>query len=497
MKRAAIIAAVLCLLLSGCVPLTSELHPLDSQYEMPLPNEEPAEPAIGDAVAGRTVEATLYFPSADSQGLVPAQASVFVAGGDTLPRRLAEALLETDPPKGAQPVAPEGTSVLSVLCSGGAAVVNLSIDARGEQAGKALLLMRAAIVRTLCGASGVSAVDVLAAGRAEWPFELPSGAGMAGQGSVSAQWAQAQAEDGQAKDGETAVERAAVLYYPSRDGRHIIPQLQALTITGGDAITPALDALTAGEGINAALMPALPDADNPLVTSADIVTLASGLRVVRLTFDGNLAAILERARLSAWQTYAAITCTLTEFIPGLDGVQIYVGDGQLTRLDTPRGEIALTGGVMTREMFERMIGVLSTIYMTASDGSLKPLGRAMAPEDVVSPRMLIAPLFGEPAAWEENTARVIPDGLSVDDLLGVRLEDGEATLNFSAAFYAGCQRLTPQQERNLIYALVNTLTERDDVKSVRFQIEGETVSALAHDINLLGPLMRNPGLIRE
>ncbi|MBR4441757.1 MAG: GerMN domain-containing protein, partial [Clostridia bacterium] len=150
MKRAAIIAAVLCLLLSGCVPLTSELHPLDSQYEMPLPNEEPAEPAIGDAVAGRTVEATLYFPSADGQGLVPAQTSVFVAGGDTLPRRLAEALLETDPPKGAQPVAPEGTSVLSVLCSGGAAVVNLSIDARGEQAGKALLLMRAAIVRTLC-----------------------------------------------------------------------------------------------------------------------------------------------------------------------------------------------------------------------------------------------------------------------------------------------------------------------------------------------------------
>ena len=152
---------------------------------------------------------------------------------------------------------------------------------------------------------------------------------------------------------------------------------------------------------------------------------------------------------------------------------------------------------MTRALFERVIGTLATVYMTAPDGSLRALGRAMSPEDALSPRMLIAPLFGEPMAWEESVVRVIPDGLSADDLIGVRIEDGEAVLNFSAAFYAGCQRLTPQQERNLIYALVNTLTERDDVKAVRFQIEGETVPSLAHDINLLGPLLRNPGLIRE
>ena len=496
MKRAAAMAVVLCLLLTGCVPLTSELHPLDSHYDMPLPETQDIEPAIGDAVAGRTVDATLYFPAADGQSLVPVAESVFVAGGDTLPRRLVEALLEAEPPEGAQAVAPEGTGVLSVRQSGGVAVVDLSIDARGAQ-GRSALLTRAAIVRTLCGMGGVEAVDVLAAGRVEWPFTLPCGAGMASLGSVNAQWAQAQADDEQLKDGETQVERDVVLYYPARGASRVVPQLRTLSITGGDMIGPVLEALESAEGLNASLMPALPDGDNPLVTGAEIVTLDSGLRVARLTFDGNLSAILERARLSAWQTYAALTVTLTGFIPGLDGVQIYVGDGQLTRLDTPEGEVALTNGVMTRALFERVIGTLATVYMTAPDGSLRALGRAMSPEDALSPRMLIAPLFGEPMAWEESVVRVIPDGLSADDLIGVRIEDGEAVLNFSAAFYAGCQRLTPQQERNLIYALVNTLTERDDVKAVRFQIEGETVPSLAHDINLLGPLLRNPGLIRE
>ena len=109
--------------------------------------------------------------------------------------------------------------------------------------------------------------------------------------------------------------------------------------------------------------------------------------------------------------------------------------------------------------------------------------------------MTIAELFGEPRAWETGALRVVPDGLSIDDLLGVRIENGEAVLNFSARFYAGCQRLSEQQERNLVYALVNTLTERPDVNAVRFQFEGQAADRLVSSISLISPLMRNPGLI--
>jgi len=79
--------------------------------------------------------------------------------------------------------------------------------------------------------------------------------------------------------------------------------------------------------------------------------------------------------------------------------------------------------------------------------------------------------------------------------LGVRLLDNMAFVNLSSNMYRCCQSLTAQQERNLIYAIVNTLTSLKRITAVQFQVEGETVDTLVSEIFLRGPLIRNPGLI--
>ncbi|MBQ8952537.1 MAG: GerMN domain-containing protein, partial [Clostridia bacterium] len=386
---------------------------------------------------------------------------------------------------------------LSARRSGGTVVVNLSREARGTDTLRELFIMRQAIISTLCGLDGINYVDVLIAGRAEPAFSLPSGAGWEDGMTIPARWSQGLSEDEMARDSASSIARLAVIYHPARGSRYVIPEARVVAIEGGDALSALLAALNGESGLDPALKPVLPDSDGAIITGAEIVTLADGRRVARLTFDGNLSAILERGRLNAWQMYAALTCTFTGFLPELDGIQVYVGSGQLARVESPDGEITLENGVMPRALFERTIGCLETIYMTASDGSLRPLGRAMSQEDALSPRMLLAPLFGEPQGWEEGVSRVVPDGLTIGDLLGILIENGEVTLNVSASFYAGCQRLNSQQERNLVFALVNTLTEQSGVRSVRFQVEGERVDVLVHDISLLSPLMRNPGLISD
>ena len=491
MKRASALSLALCLLLTGCVPLSAELRPVDSHFEMPMPEEEPAAPVIGDEIASRTVSATLYYPSEDGQELVLETAEITVEGNKSLPLCLVEALLKGGP----QAVAPKDTSVLSVRQSGGAVVVDLSMEARGIETPRQMFLMRAAIVNTLCGAEGVSCADVLISGRALPLTALPCGAGQASAAPITVQWSQALSEAELASEGAADVSRVAMLYHPARNSRLIVPEAREIVIEDGDALGALLAAAADDGALDPAVRPILPDSDAGLITAAELVTLADGRHVARLTFDGNLSVILDRARVSAWQMYASLTCTLTSFLPDLDGMQVYVGDGQLTRVESPEGEVALDNGVMHRAMFERTIGELDTIYMTASDGSLKPLSRAMRPEDAASPRMLLALLFEEPRPWEEDASRVVPDGLSIDDLLGVRIEDGVATLNFSQSFYAGCQRLNSQQERNLVFALVNTLTERPAVRAVRIQIEGEALETLVHEISLLAPLVRNPGVI--
>ena len=48
----------------------------------------------------------------------------------------------------------------------------------------------------------------------------------------------------------------------------------------------------------------------------------------------------------------------------------------------------------------------------------------------------------------------------------------------------------------MVYSLVNTLTQYDEIRRVRILIEGQAVTALSGYLNLSNPLMRNPGLIQ-
>ena len=67
----------------------------------------------------------------------------------------------------------------------------------------------------------------------------------------------------------------------------------------------------------------------------------------------------------------------------------------------------------------------------------------------------------------------------------------------SANFYRACQSLSAQDERCVVYAMVNTLCTLRDVRAVRFYVEGVAAETLAGNIYLRSPLRPNPGLIAE
>ena len=77
----------------------------------------------------------------------------------------------------------------------------------------------------------------------------------------------------------------------------------------------------------------------------------------------------------------------------------------------------------------------------------------------------------------------------------VRIEEGMALVNLSGNFYRSCQQMGVEAERNLVYALVNTLSGLNPVNRVRFFIDGQTVDALVTAMSLRGTLMPNPGIV--
>ena len=135
---------------------------------------------------------------------------------------------------------------------------------------------------------------------------------------------------------------------------------------------------------------------------------------------------------------------------------------------------------------------------TGGDGLLAESTRLVnLSETPATARGLISATLDGPEVWETGLTRVAPEGVSGGELLGVTVGDGRAVVNFSARFYEACQALSAAQERNLAYALVNSLCTLPEVRSVCFQREGQAVEYLAGSVYLRVPLIPNPGLVSE
>ena len=89
----------------------------------------------------------------------------------------------------------------------------------------------------------------------------------------------------------------------------------------------------------------------------------------------------------------------------------------------------------------------------------------------------------------------MPAGITANDIRGISVSDGTATLNMTADFYRLCQLMNEEEERLLVYSIVNTLCELPDIYSVKLLVEGEQIETLAGSIYLSGELLPNPGII--
>ena len=70
-------------------------------------------------------------------------------------------------------------------------------------------------------------------------------------------------------------------------------------------------------------------------------------------------------------------------------------------------------------------------------------------------------------------------------------------LNFSSQLITKCQGFSPAQERQMVYSLVNTLTQLPGVRRVCFFILGDQPQSFAGALYLPGDFMPNLDLIEN
>jgi spore germination protein GerM len=481
-------------LLSGCASLSFVPERANESRTLPPAQDDGLTAPVGDSAAEYTGRFTLNYVGSDQQALVAVSRTMRLTGEDLMAEKVMERLL--DPPDtlpGVLPIAPAGTKLIWVEQSEGVVTVNLSEDALSltEQE---LTWMRAAIANTLVGTDGIQYVNVLIGGKEQSALSLPTGSLSRNDGNLTALWAQQAADEERFTQQDGRLDRDATLYFPSADGTFLLPEARAVRFTSDDYALELIRQLS----VEGAYRRVLPQEEDILAHAPAIETLADGRRVVSLRLAAGFEQALAGIGVQPGIAYGALALTLCRFVPEIDALRVTVGDEPLGRVLLGDRVLTPVDGVLAPDDFDSLIGRVAQIYLTDREtGRLRAVSRAMERGAALSPRVLVEQVLAGPMPHESSVAAVAPPGAGKADIEGVRIEEGVALVNLSGNFYRSCQQMGAEAERNLVYALVNTLSGLNPVNRVRFFIDGQTVDALVTTMSLRGALLPNPGIVVE
>lgn len=448
----------------------------------------------------------LYMPSLDGSQLVALPVAADLSASRHRAQKLCEMLLAHPGTEFALPVAGNMTLALSgteaVEVSGNVATVSLGASAL-RLPHEQLFTVGQALANTLCQFGDLQYVNVLIAGvqpGLNVAATLPAGCFQNNiREDLATLWARASAPSSAARRSF-----AAALYYPAPAGKGILCEARMLSFAGSGLPAMAvtlLEALSAGaESLPG--VPRCPDLKRLLSADPAVDESGGGRRLV-LRFAEELNAGLMEAGITRSVMAAALTYTMTTFLPGVEGVEIRIGGERVTSL-TPLGTYAGAGdtltfqdGLMRRRDFSSFLLAHCALYFANDQGKLTRVYRPVPFYDAGNARALVEQLMMGPQAYDSQTGLlpVLPSGLRGADLLGVSFENYTLFLNFSVQLQELSADFAPDAERRMVYGLVNTLCEIQDVQKVALFIQGDQPEKMVNEVFLPGDFLPNYNLI--
>lgn len=492
LRRAmALILTTACLTagVSASAQQTSE----EDMIVLPEPAAEEENMLLGDGSTAESQDVTLYFAAEGSTTLSSVTRSVRVEKGKTLIESILEQLFDqrTAPVSAA---AGAGEAQLADCEQGrGIVTVNLSLGSNAQLSEQARLLRCIAIANTLLGVDGVEAVNVLAGDRSDSVAALPTGTFTRQYEGSTALYAQFQSEqESFLSSGGDVIARNVVLYFPTADG-YFLPELRSVTFNSSNYAATLLRALEQMPEEAVQCLSPIPESEDKLYDTPTLRITEAGERVVDLNLSSVLMNYLAFSGMEAWQLYGSVTLSLCSFVPDLDGVQFWIDGARVSECSIGERTLRFGDGIARRSDFSPCIGGSAGMYFSDEQGNLRRLECAMRQADAVSPLGVLRAMIG--VAAPDGMQSVFPEDVYGDDILGVGVERGVATVNLSGGFYTRCQSLNAAQERNMIYAMVNALCELSGVGAVRFIVEGMALESLSQNIYLKTALLPDCGLV--
>lgn len=479
----------LCLCLSACTS-GHEAAVENADILLPEPVSLETEQILGLKDSEGVREVTLHYAGENSLSLGTMVRSLALRENESLIQASLRELMSS--------AALSGTveaELLGVEAGSGVVTVNLSIEAGVNRTEQDYLLLCASIANTLLELEEVQAVNVLTGGRSDPLCNLPLGVFTSIEDNIAAMYAQTQSEAERfLADAETGIDRNALLYFPAAGNRYLLPEVRQLHLTELDYASAILEALSDGPLMRSCSFAPVPRNMDLLEGTPQLQVTEQGERILELNFTGALSNYLDFAGLESWQLYGSLVLSLCSFLPETDAVRICIDGAPVVSCEIGGLSLQFEDGLMRRSDYAHMIGGSAKLYFANEQEGLVCAETPMSRSASRSPLQLLQQLVA--AAAPEELASVFPEGIHAGDILGVSIDGKTAKVNLSANFYARCQGLNARQERLMLYAMVNTLTQLNGIGAVVFLVEGAQMEFLAQDIYLKTPLLPDPGLIQ-
>ena len=491
-RLTALIIALM-LALSACNNRGNTISEEDAALSLPEPEAAQPHQILGDNTSATSGEVTLYFPVDGSYEMTAVTRTLNTDSGENLYERALRELLSSSENV---LLGASGTQLAGLELGAGVATVRLSIDAAVNRTDQDYLMICTAIANTLLGMEGLEAVNILAGERSYSLENLPIGVFTVCNENVAASYAQIQAEGERFGDGNSfSLSRQALIYFPAQGGKYLLPEVRQLEFDSEDYAQVLLEALMAGpETLNCCFSP-IPNDSTLLLSDPKLLVTDTGERVLQLEFSAMLSSYLALAGVEPWQCYGALVLTFSSFIPELDAVHISIDRESVMECGTGNGKLQFPSGLMRRTDFSSRIGGCVQMYFAQQDSSLVRLECATSQSAPLSASGILSEMIAARDSYLPGLESIFPDGISSQDILGTTIEERIAYINLSSNFYACCQALDPQQERLLIYGMINALTELDQIGAVAFLVEGRQIDSLSQNIYLKTALLPDPGLV--
>ena len=486
-KLLSMLLAAIVLLGALCACADERINFAQTQDEF-APN--PPEAAL------QRVNMQLYFVSQDGARLVPESRVIELSPYESRAAAAVKQLLEGPQSSELKRVFWPGTTLESLETARGVTTLNLS-ETFEQMFASDRTLAKAALIQTLHSLDGTRYLNVLSGGREPGYDGKPTGVTeyftedydlYHSRLRQQMETRQTDAAPGTTYTTERLNTYLATLYFADVSGRFLLPEGRNITVSDLGYAEAIINELLEGPSPLNGLRATFAGLSLKAAPRTDI--LESGRNKIDIALTGPS----EGSALGI----ASIVCSLSSFIPTNDHISVTINGEIVTSLAMPgAGTVEFADGMLSRNKFAGLIGAEVPLYFANASGSLTGVSRTLSQSEAMNPEYRLQELLKGPQQGEGEGLLAVLPGANPNDIPHVTISGDMAWIDCSATFAAAAAALEADDGFLLMYSIINTVCEFQDVKRVQFLIEGESAERLAGNVYIRAPLLKNPGLIRE